>query len=120
MLNIELFSQLGRIFLHLFSTPLKISYISVLAPSVIVMIAAALSARNLGGELGNGLKKVAAGTVIYVIMYITIIIKEVLPYETMTEMQMRAFFVFSNFIGSAFLIVGFRQMYKVSSRLKLF
>lgn len=84
------------------------------------MITAALSARNLGGELGNGLKKIAAGTIIYVIVYITIIVKEIMPFETMTAMQMRFFFIFSNLLGSVLLIFGFRQMYKVSSRLKLF
>lgn len=120
MLINEILPLLARIFDHLFSTPLKLSYISVLTPSVIVMITAALSARNLGGELGNGLKKIAAGTIIYVIVYITIIVKEIMPFETMTAMQMRFFFIFSNLLGSVLLIFGFRQMYKVSSRLKLF
>lgn len=69
---------------QLISTPLKLSYLSVLIPSFAVMVVAVLSAKQLGGELGNGLKKVAAGTIIYVILYITIIIKEILPFETMS------------------------------------
>jgi hypothetical protein len=115
-----IFEHLLRIVSQLVSTPLKLSYVSVLIPGIIVMIAAVSSAKQLGGDLGNGLKKVAAGTIIYVIIYITVIIKEVLPYETMTEQQLRMFFVVSNLVGSVFLISGFHKMYKVSHKLKLF
>jgi len=104
----------------LISTPLKFSVLLVLIPSLLVIVNAILSAKELGGELGKGLKKVAAGTICYVTLYGTIIIKELLPFETMTDSQARFFFVFVNLFASVLLITGFYQMYKISKKLRLF
>ncbi len=104
----------------LISTPLKLSFILILIPSLFVLVSAVLSAKALGGELGNGLKRIAAGTVCYVILYLTILAKEFFPYETMTPDQLRLFFIVINVMGSSLLIWGFYTMYRVSKRLRLF
>lgn len=105
---------------RLISTPLKLSFLLILTPSIFVLVSAVLSAKALGGELGSGLKKIAAGTICYVILYLTILAKEVLQYETMPEGQLRIFFIVVNVLGSSLLVMGFYQMYRVSKRLRLF
>lgn len=105
---------------RLVSTPLKLSFLLVFIPSLFVIVNAVLSAKNLGGELGVGLKKVAAGTITYVILYVTILAKEVFQYETMPESQLKLFFIVVNVVASALLIWGFYQIYRVSKRLRLF
>jgi hypothetical protein len=102
------------------STPLKFSFWLILLPSLFVLVSAVLSAKSLGGELGTGLKKVAAGTITYVILYLTIISKEYFQFETMSPESLRLFFVFINIFGSTLLIWGFYQIYRVSKKLKLF
>lgn len=104
----------------LISTPLKLSFWLILIPSFFVLLSAIISAKSLGGELGTGLKKIAAGTVSYVILYLTIIAKEYFQYETMSESNLRLFFLFVNIFGSGMLISGFYQIYRVSKRLRLF
>lgn len=105
---------------HLISTPLKLAFLLVFIPSLLVIINAFLSAKNLGGELGVGLKKVAAGTITYMILYTTILAKEAFQYETMSEGELRLFFIVVNIVASALLIIGFYQIYRVSKRLRLF
>ncbi len=46
----------------LISTPLKLSFWLILIPSCLVLYSAIMSAKSLGGELGAGLKKIAAGS----------------------------------------------------------
>lgn len=104
----------------LVSTPLKFSFLLVLIPSGLVLISAVLSAKSLGGELGVGLKKIAAGTISYVILYLTIIAKEYFQYETMSPENLRLFFLLVNIFGSGLLIWGFYQIYRVSKKLRLF
>jgi len=111
---------LHDIIVTLGSTPLKFSFWLILIPSFFVLISAIMSAKSLGGELGVGLKKIAAGTVSYVILYLTIIAKEYFQYETMSPEDLRLFFLLVNIFGSGMLIWGFYQIYRVSKRLKLF
>lgn len=111
---------IAEFFYILISTPLKLSFWLILIPSCVVLFSAVVSAKSLGGELGVGLKRIAAGTVSYVILYITIIVKEYFQYETMSEENLRLFFLFVNIFGSALLIWGFYQIYRVSKRLRLF
>lgn len=115
-----MFAEFVDIIYTLISTPLKLSFLLILIPSLVVLVSAVLSAKSLGGELGIGLKKIAAGTICYVILYLTILAKEVLQYETMPEDQLRLFFIVVNVVGSSLLILGFVQIYRVSKRLKLF
>jgi len=104
----------------LISTPLKLSFWLILLPSFFVLFSAILSAKSLGGELGVGLKKIAAGTVSYVILYVIIIAKEYFEYDTMSDDNLRLFFLFINIFASGLLIWGFYQIYRVSKRLRLF
>jgi hypothetical protein len=106
--------------LSFISTPFKLSFIFVIIPSILVIVYAVLSAKELGGELGNGLKKVAAGTICYVILYFTTVAKEILPFETTTPEQLRLFYVIVNAFASTLLGVGFYQIYNISKRLRLF
>lgn len=115
-----MFQELLTLSYQLISTPLKLSFLLILIPSLFVLVSAVLSAKSLGGELGSGLKKIAAGTVCYVILYLTVLAKEIFKYETMPEEQLRVFFVFINIFGSSLLVMGFYQIYRISKKLRLF
>jgi hypothetical protein len=115
-----MFSEISEILYQLVSTPLKLSFLFILIPSMFVLVSAVLSAKSLGGELGTGLKKIAAGTVCYVILYLTVLAKEVFQYETMPVDQLRVFFIVVNIVASSMLVLGFVQIYRVSKRLRLF
>jgi hypothetical protein len=112
--------QFTQFLYTLLSTPLKLSFWLILIPSISVLFAAVMSAKSLGGELGSGMKKIAAGTITYVILYATILAKEYLSYETMSPENLRLFFLLINIFASGLLVWGFSQIYTVSKRLRLF
>jgi len=99
---------------------LKTFLVVIFISGMTVIINAILSAKTLGGELGKGLKKIAAGTIIYVILFLTILFMEKSTDFFMTEEQARAYFMGINLFGSILLISGYVQIYRVSRKLKLF
>ena len=92
----------------------------VITTSILVIINAILSAKNLGGELGQGLKKIASGTIFYVLLSLTLLAIEFNFPLNLTQTQIRIYFIFVNVSGSLLLTLGFVQIYKVSKKLRLY
>lgn len=99
---------------------LKSLLIIIFISGLTVIVNAILSAKTLGGELGMGLKKIAAGTIIYVILFLTIIAIERSSDIFLSEEQARIYFMAINLFGSILLITGYVQIYRISRKLKLF
>jgi len=99
---------------------LKTFLVVIFISGLTVIINAVLSAKNLGGELGKGLKKIVAGTIVYVILFLTILFMEKSTDIFLTEEQARIYFMGINLFGSILLISGYVQIYRVSRKLKLF
>lgn len=99
---------------------LKVAVVFIFGSSVLVVVNAILSAKTLGGELGKGLKKIAAGTITYVLLFLTILLLENQNLDLLTEDKSRLYFMAINVFGSLLLISGYIQIYKISKRLRLF
>ncbi len=99
---------------------LKVSVVFIFGSSVMVIVNAILSAKTLGGELGKGLKKIAAGTITYVLLFLTILVIENRGLNLLTEDTARLYFMLINIFGSLLLISGYIQIYRISKRLRLF
>ncbi len=103
-----------------FTFILKLSFLSIFITSILVIVNAILSAKALGGELGKGLKKIAAGTIFHIILIVTFLSLERGGYGILTPEQIYMFFIITGLAGSILLIMGYLQIYKISKRLKLF
>lgn len=88
-------------------------------PTFLVIVTAVLSSRAMGGSLGDGLKKVALGTIIDSILIATFIFWERGARGLVDEKIIRYFFLGSAIFASIFLIMGYYQVYKITKRLKL-
>jgi uncharacterized membrane protein len=105
---------------ELYSLILKIGFIAVFSTSLIVVVNAVRSAKAMGGTLGQGLKKVAAGTVAHSILLVTYLMLEKGDQGILTDFQIRIFFITLGSFGSILLISGYYQIYTITKRLKLF
>ncbi|MCB9813245.1 MAG: hypothetical protein H6772_02445 [Pseudomonadales bacterium] len=103
-----------------YSSLYKLSYLVVLVPTFLIIVTALMSAKQLGGTLGSGLKKISGGTVIHTIVIVTFYILETGFRGMLDDTQIRLFFMFSSIIGAILLISGYFQIYKVAKKLKLF
>ena len=88
--------------------------------NILVVVNALLSAASLGGELGKGIKKIAAGSIFHVIFFITFLSVEHGNTGLFTEEEIRVYFILANLLGSLLLLAGYYQIYRVSKKLKLF
>jgi hypothetical protein len=102
-----------------FSLVYKISYFLMAIPTILVVIIAVISSKEMGGTLGKGLKKVAIGTIVDSITIATYIFWERGAQGIVGESILRYFFLFSGVFASTFLIIGFYQIYEITKRLKL-
>lgn len=103
-----------------FSFLYKTSYLFVLIPTLLIIISAVASAKQIGGPLGEGIKKIATGTIIHTIMIVSFVFQE-LGFKGMLESKhIQLFFLFSGLLGAALLIAGYMQIYKIAKKLKLF
>jgi len=105
---------------ELFSLLFKAGYGVMIGASVLVIFNAMISAKEMGGSLGQGLKKVAAGTICDTILIVTYLLLEKASSGLLSDEQIRLFFLFFGIFGAALLISGYIQMYRVSKKLKLF
>ncbi len=103
-----------------YSAALKLSYFVAAIPMAFVILSAFLSAKQMGGTLGEGLKKIAAGSIIHTIIILTYILIEKGARGFLNEQVVGIFFFIGGTSGAAFLISGYSQMYKLAKRLKLF
>ena len=56
-----------------FSILYKTSYLFVLIPTLLIIVSAVISAKQMGGSLGEGIKKIAAGTIIHTVMILAFV-----------------------------------------------
>ena len=96
------------------------SLFGVFSTGTLVIIYAIFSAKNIGGQLGAGLKKVAAGVVCYVGLFFTLLVLESQNGVFLSPEQIRIFFLLTSMLGSILMIAGFTQIYQIGKRLKLF
>jgi len=99
---------------------LKAALVSVIASSALVIFHAILSAKALGGTLGKALKKIAAGTTVHLIVFVTYLLLERGERGMLTDEQIRLFFMTTGLFGSILLFSGFFQLYGIAKKLKLF
>lgn len=102
-----------------FSLVYKASYFVMAVPTVLVIIIAVLSSREMGGTLGKGLKKIALGTIVDSIVVATYIFWERGAQGLINENVMKYFFLGAGIFASSFLIFGYYQIYEITKRLKL-
>jgi hypothetical protein len=98
----------------------KLAYFLIIMPTLLVIISAVISSRTMGGTLGQGLKKIAVGTIVDTLLIMTYILIERGYWGIFTQEQVRMFFLISGFFASAFLVSGYLQVYRISKKLKLF
>jgi hypothetical protein len=103
-----------------FSFIYKFSYFLFAVPTLLVIISAVLSSNAMGGTLGQGLKKIALGTIVDSILVTTYIFLERGSKGLLNQNIIRYFFLLSAIFASTFLIAGYIQVYKIAKRLKLF
>ncbi|MFC1710989.1 hypothetical protein ACFLZ1_00195 [Patescibacteria group bacterium] len=106
--------------MFIYSTAFKISYITFIIPTLLVVISATLSAKEMGGTLGRGLKKIAVGSIIHTILIMTYLLLERGNRGLLGETAVRIFFIFCGISGAVFLTIGYMQIYKIAKKLKLF
>lgn len=98
----------------------KAAYMMVLVPTMLIIVSAAVSAKQMGGTLGEGMKKIAAGTIIHTIMIVAFIFQEIGFRGMLDEFYVQMFFLASGVMGAILLILGYMQIYRISKKLKLF
>ncbi len=103
-----------------YTAALIISFLAVLIPTTMVIVSAIASAKAMGGTLGNGLKKIAAGTIVDTTVITTYIVLQNGNRGILDDNQIRLFFVVSGLLASLLLISGYVQIYKITKKLKLF
>lgn len=104
----------------IYSLILKVGFVAMFSSSLFVVVNAVRSAKAIGGTLGQGLKKVAAGTVAHTILIVTYLMLEKGDHGILTDTQIRIFFITLGSSGSILLISGYYQIYTITKRLKLF
>ena len=92
----------------------------VLVPTSLIIISAILSAKQMGGSLGEGIKKIASGTIIHTIMIVAYVFQEWGFQGLLKSAQLQMFFLVCGILGATLLIMGYVQIYKIAKRLKLF
>lgn len=104
----------------LYSIILKLAFSSTFASTILVTVNAILSAKEMGGTLGWGIKKIAAGTIFHSIVIATFLLLERGNRGLLTDEQLTLFFVVVGLLGSFMLIVGYWEIYRIAKKLKLF
>jgi len=103
-----------------YSVAFKVSYLLAIVPTLLVVISAFLSSKALGGSLGQGLKKIAFGSIVQTIIFATFLVLEHGYHGFLDDQAIKVFFIGSGTFGSLLLILGYIQIYKIAKRFKLF
>lgn len=103
-----------------YSQLLKVSYFVASIPASLVVITAYLSTKQMGGTLGEGLKKIAGGSIIHTIIVITYLFLERGARGLLDAHAIQLFFIIGGIFGSLLLIWGYTQIYHIAKRLRLF
>lgn len=103
-----------------YSITFKASYLLIIVPTIIVVAAAVMSSKEIGGTLGKGLKKIAIGSIIHTILFMTYLLIERGNKGVLDESIIKIFFMTGAIFGSVLLVAGYFQIYKIARNLKLF
>lgn len=103
-----------------YPTLFKISYLLFIIPTLLVILSAFISAKEMQGTLGQGLKKVAAGTIVDTLIVATFLALEKGSRGILNDLQIRIFFIVAGTFGAVLLISGYLQIYKITKKLRLF
>lgn len=103
-----------------YPTLFKISYLLFIIPTLLVILSAFISAKEMQGALGQGLKKVAAGTIVDTLIVATFLALEKGSRGILNDLQIRIFFIVAGTFGAVLLISGYLQIYKITKKLRLF
>lgn len=106
--------------LQYYSLLYKSSYLFVLIPTLLIIISAVVSAKQIGGSLGDGIKKIAAGTVIHTVMIVAFVFQELGFRGMLKSTDIQIFFLVCGLLGATLLIIGYVQIYRIAKKLKLF
>lgn len=106
--------------LILYSNFFKYSFLLTTISSLLVIINAILSSKAMGGTLGQGMRKVAVGTIFHTIIIATYFLLEQGNRGLLNDNQIKLFFITFGLLGSTLLIMGYSQIYRIAKRLKLF
>ncbi len=107
-------------FFNLYSAAFKISYLLAIVPTLLVIVTALISSKALGGALGQGLKKIAFGSIVQTILFALYLILERGNRGLLTENEVRVLFMVGAGFGSLLLIWGYIQIYKIAKKFRLF
>ncbi len=107
-------------FSSIYALGFKFGFIVVLGISALVIRSALVSAKAMGGTLGQGIKKIAAGTIAHTILIATYFLLEGGNRGILTDEQVSVFFIILGTVGSMLLALGYVQIYRVAKKLKLF
>ncbi len=113
-------TYLSSIPFEYYDIALKIGFGAMFIASLLLIVNAVLSAKQMGGTLGVGLKKIAAGSIADTILILTYVLLLKGNRGMLTDQQITAFFLVIGIIGSSLLISGYIQIYRISKKLKLF
>jgi hypothetical protein len=105
---------------NFYPTAFKVSYLVFIIPTLLVVVTSILSAKAMGGTLGKGLRKIAAGSIIHTSIISAYLLIEAYSQEPLNENLIRFSFVVNGIAGSILLILGFVQLYRIAKQLKLF
>lgn len=105
---------------ELYSLSVKLAYTAILIPTLLVIITAVMSAKEMGGRLGQGLKKIAAGTIIHAVLFVLYLWLERGNRGLLKEADTQVFLTAAGLLASLLLAFGYLQIYKITKRLKLF
>ena len=111
--------MLGDVFPKFFPLVFKTSYLVFVIPTILVLVSAVLSVQQIGGTLGDGLKKVAAGSIIHTVLIMTYLALERGFKGLLTDYYVSLFFLCGGIIGAALLVSGYVSVYKIAKKLKL-
>jgi len=103
-----------------YPTMLMTTVYILLSTSIVLIVIAILSAKSMGGRLGMGLKKIAAGSIMHALLFSFLVMLQNGWETTLSPVELRLFFLIATIIASIILISGFNQIYKISKELKLF
>ncbi|QQG44400.1 MAG: hypothetical protein HYW86_00570 [Candidatus Roizmanbacteria bacterium] len=105
---------------YLYDFVLKFGFLIVFIPSLLVIINAVLSAKAMGGPLGRGLKKIAAGTIAHTILFAVYFLLQQGNRGLLNAGEIKLFFLSVGTFGAVLLFLGYLDIYKVAKKLRLF
>jgi len=96
------------------------SYLLLIVPTVLVVISGIMSAKSMGGSLGQGIKKIVIGSIVDTILITTYLLLQNGYMGILNSNEIGIFFLFSGLFASILLISGYVQIYRIANKLKLF